>query len=237
LQTFSYAAGQVGISQEQLEQGIQKLTISMGKAQLGAKAQADAFNAIGISVDQLKGKDTGEVFRMIAEKLETVTDRSKRAAVEVALFGKAGAKLDNLLSGSQGRLDDLSKAAEKLGIVLSDSQIQKADATADKIAALQTVLKARIAGEVADNANAILNLATAISQLTASVVRFLSSNPGRALAIMGALAGGHLAGLPGTAIDAVAGAAYGDPLSPDFNPMAPAARTAPRSECDFARRR
>jgi ribosomal protein S11 len=72
LQTFSYAAGQVGISQEELETGIQKLTISMGKAQLGAKAQAKAFNAIGISVDDLKGKDTGEVFRMIADKLPTV---------------------------------------------------------------------------------------------------------------------------------------------------------------------
>jgi hypothetical protein len=219
LQEFSYAAGQVGISQEDLEAGIQKLTISMGKAQVGSQAQIKAFNAIGISIDQLKGKNAGDVFRMIAEKLQTVSDRSQRAAIEVALFGKAGAKLDNLLSGSQGRLDDLSKAAEKLGIVLSDSQIQKADATADKIAALQTVLKARIAGEVADNANAILNLATAISQLTASVVRFLSSNPGRALAIMGALAGGRVAGLPGAAIGAVAGAAYGDTLSPDFNPM------------------
>jgi hypothetical protein len=41
---------------------------------------------------------------MIAEKLQTVSDRSQRAAIEVALFGKAGAKLDNLLSGSQGAL-------------------------------------------------------------------------------------------------------------------------------------
>jgi hypothetical protein len=49
LQTFSYAAGQVGISQEQLELGIQKLTISMGKAEAGSQAQVKAFNAIGIS--------------------------------------------------------------------------------------------------------------------------------------------------------------------------------------------
>lgn len=169
LQTFSYAAGQVGIEQEQLEQGIQKLTISMGKAQLGAKAQADAFKAIGISVDDLKGKDTGEVFRLIADRLQNVSDRSKRAAIEVALFGKAGAKLDNLLSGSQGRLSELSDAAEKLGIVLSDEQIQRADQTADKIRALQTVLKAQIAGAVADNADSILTLANALATLVGSV--------------------------------------------------------------------
>jgi hypothetical protein len=169
LQTFSYAAGQVGISQEELEAGIQKLTISMGKAQLGSKAQVAAFDAIGISLDQLKGKDAGEVFRLIADKLQNVSDRSQRAAVEVALFGKAGAKLDNLLSGSQGRLSELSDAAERLGIVLSDEQIQKADATADKIAALQTVLKANIAGAVADNADSILSLANALATLISSV--------------------------------------------------------------------
>ena len=169
LQTFSYAAGQVGISQDELQVGIQKLTISMGQAELGSKKQTTAFRALGISIDQLKDKDTGDVFRLIAERLEKVSDRSQRAAIEVALFGKAGAKLDNLLSGAQGRLSELSDAAERLGIVLSDEQIRKADETADKIEALKTVLKARIAGEVADNADAILTLANALNTLIGSI--------------------------------------------------------------------
>jgi hypothetical protein len=125
LQTFSYAAGQVGISQEELQVGIQKLTVSMGQAEVGAKKQITAFKAIGISVDDLKGKNAGDVFRMIAERLEKVTDRSQRAAIEVALFGKAGAKLDNLLSGSQGRLNELSDAAERLGSFSATSKSGK----------------------------------------------------------------------------------------------------------------
>lgn len=169
LQTFSYAAGQVGISQDELQVGIQKLTVSMGQAELGAKKQTAAFKAIGISVDELKGKSTGDVFREIADRLEKVGDRSQRAAVEVALFGKAGAKLDNLLSGSQGSLNELSAAAEKLGIVLSDEQIRKADETADKIAALQTVLKANVARAVADNAEAILGLANVLARFIGTV--------------------------------------------------------------------
>jgi hypothetical protein len=169
LQTFSYAAGQVGISQDELQVGIQKLTISMGQAQLGAKKQAEAFKAIGISLADIKGKDTGEVFRQIADRLQNVGDRSQRAAVEVALFGKAGAKLDNLLSGAQGRLSELSDAAEKLGIVLSDDQIQHADETADKLEALKTVLKAQLAGVVSDNAGAILQFANALGYLISKI--------------------------------------------------------------------
>lgn len=169
LQVFRYAAGQVGVSQEELETGLGKLTITLGKVAAGAKEPAKALNAIGISVEQLKGKDAGEAMRIIADGLQNVTDRSQRAAVEVALFGKSGAKLDNLLSGGSKAINELAAAAEKLGIVLSDEQIQKADDTADKLEALQTVLKAQIAGVVADNAEAILKLADAFADLVSGI--------------------------------------------------------------------
>lgn len=167
LQVFRYAAGQLGVSQEQLETGLQKLTITLGQLKAGAEAPAKALDAVkkGLS-DQVKAAgDAGEAFRIIADGLKNVTDRSQRAAVEVALFGKSGAKLDNLLSGGSAALNELADAAEKLGIVLSDEQIQKADDTADKLEALQTVLKAKIAGDVADNADSILDFADALFQL------------------------------------------------------------------------
>jgi hypothetical protein len=171
LQTLRFAAGQVGVSQEQLETGLSKLTITLGKVAAGAVAPTKALKAIGLSVDDVKGKDTGTVFRLIADGLGKVTDRAQRAAVEVALFGKTGASLDNLLSGGRSALDNLTSAAEKLGIVLSDEQIRKADDTADKLEALKTVLQANIAGVVADNANAILQLANALMTIVAVSAR------------------------------------------------------------------
>lgn len=171
LQTFRFAAGQVGVSQEQLETGLSKLTITLGKVAAGAKEPAKALAAIGISVDEVKGKDAGEAFRLIADGLEKVKDRSQRAAVEVALFGKTGSKLDNLLSGGSRSLNELADAAEKLGIVLSDEQIQNADEAADKLKAVQTVISANIAGVVANNADAILEMANALGQLVAQLAR------------------------------------------------------------------
>ena len=120
LQEFRYAASQVGVAQEQLESGLQRLTVSMGKAEVGSQAQVKAFNAIGISIQDLKGKNTGDVFGKIADGLKNVTDRSQRAAVEVALFGKTGAQLDSLLSGGSAQLNALADAAHRLGIVLDE---------------------------------------------------------------------------------------------------------------------
>jgi hypothetical protein len=212
LQEFRFAASQTGVAQEQLEGGLQKLTVSMGKAEVGSQAQIKAFNAIGISVDQLKGKNTGQVFELIANGLKNVTDRSQRAAIEVALFGRAGAQLDSLLSGGTDRLNALGQAAQQLGVVLSDEQIQNAEVTAHKLEALKTVLEANVASVVTQNASSILSLAQALSTLTNEILHFFSSNPQLALGIIGGLAGSRF-GVAGAALGAAGGAALGDKVA------------------------
>lgn len=237
LQTFRYAAGQVGVSQEQLETGLSKLTITLGKVAVGAKEPAKALAAIGLSVDELKGKDSGQAFRLIADGLQKVTDRSQRAAVEVALFGKTGSKLDNLLAGGSAALNKLTEAAEKLGIVLSDEQIQRADETADKLEAVKTVLSANIAGIVADNAESILQLANALGAVSIAVVRFLSSNPAAAIGLMGAMAGGMVGGLPGAALGGLAGSVAGSQIDIPVNPAIGKSNKLLQHNLEIARRR
>lgn len=239
LQVLRYAAGQSGVTQEELDTALGKLTVTLGKVAAGAKAPIEALNAIGISADQLKGKDTGEAFRIIADGLEKVTDRSQRALIETQLFGRAGAKLDTLLAGGSKAINELALAAEKLGIVLSEEEIKKADETADKLDALQTVLRAQIAGDVARNADSILSLASALSTLTGEVLKFLSSKPELALGLLGAMAGGRLGGLPGAAIGGLGGAIVGSRMrksAADAN-MDPAFRAAQlrKAQQDYAR--
>jgi hypothetical protein len=166
LQTLRFAAGQMGVSQSELDKGLSKLTVTLGQVRLGAKAPTAAFEGLEKGFSKVvQTMNTGDAFRAIADRLSTVSDRAQRAAFEVAVMGRAGAKLDNMLSGGSGALNELANAAERLGIVLSDEQIAKADQTADKLAAMKTVLSARIAGVVADNADAILTLADAMGKV------------------------------------------------------------------------
>lgn len=197
LQTFRFAAGQVGVSQEQLETGLKKLTITMGQLAAGAKAPRAALEGVrkGLADQIMTAKDGGDAFRILADALKPVTSRAARAAVEIAVMGKSGANLDNLLSGGSDALNALAEAADRLGIVLSDEQIQKADDTADKLDALQTVLSARIAGVVADNAEAVVQLADSFAQLVADIgaaasalARFANSAPSWVKQIAGAAA-------------------------------------------------
>jgi hypothetical protein len=209
LQTYRYAATQVGIEQETIDKSLAKLTVTLGKARLGAEEPTKAFNALGISIASVNGKTAGDVIPKIADGLAKISDPAKRAALEVTLFGKAGQQLDTLLAGGSSQINELSTAAQKLGLVLSDEQIQHADDTADKLSAIKQVLEAQVASIVADNATSILSLANALGQLTGATVNFLNSNPQTALSIIGALAGGRVGGLPGAAAGVIVGYAAG----------------------------
>ncbi|HEY8593315.1 MAG TPA: phage tail tape measure protein [Sphingomicrobium sp.] len=173
LQEYRYAATQVGIAQDEMDQGLAKLTRSLGVASSGTGAQAKVFAELGISVRDANGhvKTAGAVMPELANALAKIPDPAKRAAIEVTLFGKSGQKLDTLLSGGASQINNLRDAAQKLGVVLSEKQIQKADETADKLAALKTVLQAQIAGVVADNADAIMKLADSFADLATEAVK------------------------------------------------------------------
>jgi hypothetical protein len=168
LQEYRYAATQVGISQETMDKGLAKLTVSMGQARAGVEKPKAAFKELSdlLGKDVLKSAQTaGDAIPLISDALAKVKDPSARAALEVALFGKAGQQLDTLLASGSAAIDGLRDAAQRLGLVLSEEQIANADNTADKLGELKQVLEANIAGAVANNATAILALADALETL------------------------------------------------------------------------
>lgn len=212
LQEYRYAASQVGISNEEMDTALQKLTRTIGEAKAGSKAQATTFRELGVAIQDANGRvyTAGELIPRIADALSKIKDPATRARIEVDLFGRAGQKLDTMLAGGSQAVNELRDAAQKLGIVLSDRQIQSADETADKLSALKQVLEARIAGTVADNANAILGLANAVATLSARAMQFVSDYPRLAAALAGAAVGARMGGAPGAAIGAGIGAIGGD---------------------------
>lgn len=172
LQAYRYAATQVGVSQEDVEKGLSKLTQTLGKVKAGAKEPIEALADLGIKGTALRdvaNKTAGDALPTLAEAFAKIVSPTKRARDEVELFGKTGQRLDPLLSQGAGGIDGLREAAEKAGAVLSDEQIERLDSAAHKFDALKLVLEAKIAGAVADNSETILGLADAFTYLVGKI--------------------------------------------------------------------
>lgn len=220
LQLFSYAAGQVGIKQADADKALERMNVSMGKAAAGSKTAIKAFGAVGVSIDDIKTKSKTEIFAQIADQMIKQGGAAKNAAAANAIFGESASKLTPLLDQGSKGINELSAAADRLGIVLSDQQIQNADETAQKLDDVKRVLGAQISGVVADNANSILGLAKALGDLTSAVINFLGSNPQAALGIIGALAGSRF-GIGGAVGGGIAGLFAGGKIAAnarDANP-------------------
>lgn len=212
LQEFRYAASQVGVVQAEADKGLEKLGISMSKAASGSKTATAAFASVGVSIEDIKTKTKTQIFGQMADQMIKQGGASRNLAAGTALMGEGFAKLVPLADKGSKGLNELSQAAHRLGVVLSDSAIQSADETARKLDDVKKVLAAQIAGVVAENASSIVTLANALATLTSSIVNFLGSNPTAALAILGALAGSRF-GLPGAAAGAFAGSVAGAHLA------------------------
>lgn len=147
LQTYRYAATQAGIEQSEMDKSLAKLTKTLGDAALGSSSAQAPFEKLGISLKNADGsaKSAGQVIPEIAEKLKGIANPAERAALLTDLFGKSGQKLLPLLGDGAKGVNELTSAAEKLGIVISDEQIAKADEAADKWAAYKQVLSSKIA--------------------------------------------------------------------------------------------
>lgn len=167
LQEYRYAATQVGLTQEEMDAGLARLTRTLGTS-------PEKFEKLGIAIRGANGEieDAGEILPRIAEAYRKAGSEADKSRLMYELFGRSGQKFAPLFAEGAAGINQLRDAAQRLGIVLSDEQIQNADETADKLAAVQTVLQARIAGVVADNADSIVTLTDALAKLTEESIRF-----------------------------------------------------------------
>lgn len=162
LQEYRYAATQVGLSAEEMDMALSQLTRRIGEAQAGTKAQAEAFAQLGISVD---GLTTADAIPAIAEALSKIESPARRAAIEMDLFGRSGQKLETLLADGAAGVNALREAAHRLGIVLTDEMIAKADEASDRLSEMSLVLKSQLAATVADNAQGLISFANGLAYI------------------------------------------------------------------------
>lgn len=106
LAEYKLAAQLADTSLDDLAKGIQRLTLSIGKAELGGKAQAEALQRLGISA-----KDPKLAFEQLADAVANSNDPTRLAADLAAVLGKSYVNLLPLLQGGAQGLRDSAAAS------------------------------------------------------------------------------------------------------------------------------
>lgn len=127
LSELSYAFKQSGLDSETLEASLKKMNKGIGDLANGEKGAVDSFNALGLSMSDLKGKSPDQQFELIISKLGSLKSITEQTTAVNAIFGKSGADLIPLI----GNIEELRQKARDLGLVMSTEDAQAAAALGD----------------------------------------------------------------------------------------------------------
>jgi hypothetical protein len=132
-QEWDYVLGQNGIQIDVLQGGVKTLTNKIDELSKGGKGATEAFEALGLSYDDIQGKSQEEVFNMTIEALQGMEDTTKRAAIATDLLGRSGTELAPLLNQTAEATNNLKNRSHELGLVMSDEAVGAGVLLADTI--------------------------------------------------------------------------------------------------------
>jgi hypothetical protein len=139
LSALRYAGEVVGTPLESISTGIRKLGQNMAAAAGGAKEQAAAFKAVGVSIRESDGslRSQDAVLADIATKFAGYRDGAEKSALAIELFGKQGEALIPLLNQGASGIASLRVEGEKLGAVFGGEVAKQAADFNDSLKKIQ----------------------------------------------------------------------------------------------------
>ena len=176
LSELAFAAEQSGASLDSVEKGIRGMQRSLLNAEMGSKTATDALSALGLSVDELSGMSPEDQFTKIADAIGDVEDPSKRAALAMQLFGRAGSELLPMMSENAEGIASLRKEANELGRTMTAEDAQAAAELTDAMNRVKSVfigVKNQIGAALAP---AMTYLAELVSRTSKAVVPLIREN-------------------------------------------------------------
>ena len=99
----------------------EKMEVARAEGKLGT----DIFSKLGYTLEDIQGKNTVEVFKMIQERLRGMKDGAEKTRVEMELFGRTGYQMHAMLNMSAEQMDKVAERAKAMGLIIDDDTAAK----------------------------------------------------------------------------------------------------------------
>lgn len=143
LQQYRFAFDRVGIGQEEVTNGLERLSRNLGQAAAGSDSSRKGFDALGISIYNADGslRQINELMPEIVDGLSSTEGEAQAAAIAADLFGRSGIRLGRALRQGKGELEDLVEEFERLGGGMSEAQAVASEEFMDAMTNMNVILQ------------------------------------------------------------------------------------------------
>jgi hypothetical protein len=154
-----------GIEVSAMDKSIQFMQRNIAEAADGTAAQADAFKALGLSIEDLSKADPADAMAQIVKALKGIDDQNRKTQISMDIFGRSGAKLLNVTADAFARGQ---KEAKLFGLAMDEVSSGEVEEINDNI----TTLLSALGGF---GKTIIANLSAPLLKATESAKKFVES--------------------------------------------------------------
>ncbi|WP_143282392.1 hypothetical protein [Burkholderia pseudomallei] len=163
IQQWVFAAHASGVNAKETVESFSKLADVQNRAVHGNKVAAEAFAALGISLNTLKTSSPNDLLAKIADAFHNSADGAGKAAVANELFGASGANLIPLLDRGSAGLAQLGAEARNAGAIIGGETIEQMAAMKEQMDLAHARMEAMSMSAKTVLLPTILNLTSALS--------------------------------------------------------------------------
>ncbi|KWO21409.1 phage tail length tape measure family protein [Burkholderia ubonensis] len=163
IQQWVFSAHAAGVNAKETVEAFSKLADVQNRAVHGNKMAADAFAALGISLNALRSSSPNDLLAKIADAFHNSADGAGKAAVANELFGASGANLIPLLDRGSAGLAQLGIEARNAGAIIGGDTIEQMAAMKEQMDLAHARMDAMSMSAKTVLLPTILNLTSALS--------------------------------------------------------------------------
>jgi len=116
LQDINNSMRQLGAAPEAAEMAMLRMSVKLEDAAAGGEEAVQAFEAIGLSMAQLDGKDAAEQFNTVLTAIRNLTTQQERVKALRELFGRGGVGLASAVNRGPAEVAEAQRMAEEVRI-------------------------------------------------------------------------------------------------------------------------
>lgn len=134
-----YAGELAGVSAENMDKGLGKLSTKLAEAASGSASAQATFQKLGVSYQDLSQMAPDQAFAKVADAMNGLENANQRAALSQEIFGKGMGNMVNLMASGSAGLQEAANEAEALGLSLNRVDAAKLEIAGDSITRMKSV--------------------------------------------------------------------------------------------------
>lgn len=176
LSEFAYAAEMCGSDISEVENALKQSQQKLLEAKNGSTEAQAAFQNLGLSVEELSGLSSEELFQKLANSIALISDPTEKAGAALKLFGDSGQRLLPLFSAGPEGLSALREEAKELGVSVSEEAASSGASLTDAFARVKNSLQGFSTSLFEQTAPAVTNLLNLVAKTIARFRQWISDN-------------------------------------------------------------